>query len=269
MNEIPPGTDLFQLPYKQPPEGIDSDFDKQSELLGLFRALVPILIFVTTGFLSFRIRARFSRDESWRVDDWFTIAAWVSTSSLGVLLLVSVQKLGRSTWDLSIGFLMTAWPQRVLVCVAFLIALSLFLGKMCLLTLYYRFFGHIDLVRHQLYWTGALCFPLLAACIIAPVLASPPLGKPWGTENPHNEEGSIVSMAIGIENTIVDLLILYIPIPTIMTLNLSRPKKNGVLVIFLTGSIAIVADAVVMYYRVRLYKQIDPMRDGMIVGLCR
>ena len=93
-------------------------------------------------------------------------------------------------------------------------------------------------------------------------------------------------MAIGIENTIVDLLILYIPIPTIMTLNLSRPKKNGVLVIFLTGSMyvnssearkfdrwryyrAIVADAVVMYYRVRLYKQIDPMRDGMIVGLCR
>jgi hypothetical protein len=119
---------------------------------------------------------------------------------------------------------------------AFTVALSLLLGKLCLLTLLYRVFGHIDRVRHQIYWTGVLCFPLLASCAISPVLASPPLGKPWGTENPHNKEGSIVTVAIGATNIVVDLLIVYMPLPSIASLNLSRKRKVGVLAIFLTGS---------------------------------
>ena len=34
---------------------------------------------------------------------------------------------------------------------------------------------------------------------------------------------------------IIDLIILYIPIPSVIGMNLSRKKKGGVLVIFLTG----------------------------------
>ncbi|KAF2878466.1 hypothetical protein BDV95DRAFT_22667 [Massariosphaeria phaeospora] len=265
---LPPGTDLFEIPYQQAPSGVKSDFEKPSDLLTLFRVIIPIMIFVTTVFLVLRIRARFGREERWKIDDWFTVATWMSATSLGLLNVVCVQKLGRSTWDISLGFLLSAWPQRVLVCMGFLVIFSMLLGKLCLLTLYYRIFGHIDSVRRQLYLTGALCFPLLAVCIIQPVLASPPHGKPWGTPNPHNTEGSIVAMGTGVVNILVDLLILYIPIPPIVKLNLSRKKRAGVLAIFLTGSIAIIADVVVMYYRVRLFQQLDSLRDGMIVGLC-
>ncbi len=32
---------------------------------------------------------------------------------------------------------------------------------------------------------------------------------------------------------------------------------------------AIAADIVGTHYRVRMWKQVDPLRDGMIVGICR
>jgi hypothetical protein len=118
----------------------------------------------------------------------------------------------------------------------FMVSLSLLLGKLCILALHYRFFGHIDRVRHQIYWTTALCTPLLAACVVFPVLSAPPPGKPWGVPNTHNQENTVVAMAIGVENLFVDLIILYIPVPSVISMNLSRKKKGGVLAIFLTGS---------------------------------
>jgi hypothetical protein len=80
----------------------------------------------------------------------------------------------------------------------FMVSLSLLLVKLRILDLHFRFFGHIDRVRHQIYWTTALCTPLLAACVVFLVLAAPPPGKPWGVPNSHNQESKFVAMAIGV-----------------------------------------------------------------------
>ena len=116
-----------------------------------------------------------------------------------------------------------------------MLSLSLLLGKLCLLTVYHRFFAHIDHVRHQIYWTGALCFPLLVGCVILPILTSITQVKSERTHDSRFTACSSVSMAIGVGSIIIDLIILYIPIPSIIGMNLSRKKKGGVLVIFLTG----------------------------------
>jgi hypothetical protein len=113
--------------------------------------------------------------------------------------------------------------------------MSLYLGKCCLLAMYYRIFGHIDRVRYQIYVTLVLGFPLLFSSIFTPVIFGPPPGTPWGTPNPKHPLATKSSLAVGIDNLLVDILILYIPIPVIATLNISRRRKIGVFMIFLTG----------------------------------
>jgi hypothetical protein len=112
---------------------------------------------------------------------------------------------------------------------------SMFLGKLCLLFLYQRIFGHISKVRYQIYIAYFMTLPIFAGIIVLPVLSAPPPGKPWGTPNPRREDNGKFSLGTGVVNLLVDLFILYIPIPVIASMNLSRRKKTGVLVIFLTG----------------------------------
>jgi len=119
---------------------------------------------------------------------------------------------------------------------------SLLLGKLCLLTMYYRIFGHNRVVRWQLIGTAILTLPLLACTIAQPVLIGPPAGKPWGTRNPHPGKAVIANLMVGIDNLVVDICIAYIPIPVIRGLNLSKNKKRGVMTLFATGIMYVVVD---------------------------
>lgn len=101
--------------------------------------------------------------------------------------------------------------------------------------MYYRIFGHIQKVKWQLYGVALLTLPIFVSIILQPTLVGPPIGKPWGTPNPLVEETKIPGLMVGIDNFLVDLLIAYIPIPLINGLNLSRRKKNGIIILFATG----------------------------------
>lgn len=114
-------------------------------------------------------------------------------------------------------------------------ASTLFLGKLCMLAMYYRIFGHIPKVRWQIIVTAILALPLFAAIIIRPVMSGPPIGKPWGVRGPWSKYIDIPGLMIGVDNIIVDACIAYIPIPIIYKLNLSASRKKGVLALFATG----------------------------------
>lgn len=114
--------------------------------------------------------------------------------------------------------------------------LALLAGKFCLLSMYYRIFGHDKKVRWQIYGAGVLTLPIFVSMIVQPVMISPPPGKPFGCPNGDNENMAIVGLMGGIDNLLVDVVIAYIPLPIINRLNLSRNKKNGVIALFATGS---------------------------------
>ena len=48
---------------------------------------------------------------------------------------------------------------------------------------------------------------------------------------------------------IADVIILVLPVPVILKLQMATPKKVGLSVVFLTGAFAIVASAVSLYYK--------------------
>jgi hypothetical protein len=124
---------------------------------------------------------------------------------------------------------------QIIVASGFLAMFALFLGKCCVLALYLRIFGHLTHMRYQIFGSVVLALPILAASIVMPINSAPADGKSWGVPNPRNEDNTKVSMAVGIVNLIVDLVVLYIPIPVVVRMNLSWKRKFGVLAMFLTG----------------------------------
>jgi hypothetical protein len=125
---------------------------------------------------------------------------------------------------------------QIMVAQFFFSNLALLVGKFCLLSMYYRIFGHIKKVRWQIYGAGALTLPIFISMIVQPVMIAPTPGEPFGCPNGNNENMAIVGLMGGIDNLLVDLVIAYIPLPVISHLNLSRNKKNGVIALFATGS---------------------------------
>ncbi len=170
------------------------------------------------------------------------------------IILARAQKLARHSWDVPLGYVISAETQKVsliqylwiyiyslltneqtMVAQFFLNSTSLWLGKLCLLTMYWRIFGHITKVRWQIYGVAAFTLPIFAAIFVQPALVWPVDGKPWGTPNPRVEKAVIPSLMVGIDNLVVDILIACIPLPIIARLNLSPSKKKGVILLFATG----------------------------------
>ena len=129
MDQSAPDSDLSTIPFKPPPAGQSPDFTKRSELLTPAIAVCSIMLFLEVLFLCLRICTRLARDERWRLEDCrkhsrlaalathgYSVLAIVTvlfSVALVITIVISVQTIGRHTWDISIGFLSSAWPSRV------------------------------------------------------------------------------------------------------------------------------------------------------------
>jgi len=119
----------------------------------------------------------------------------------------------------------------------FTVCLAIFLGKCCILALYYRIFGCSRSVRYEVYGTFVLSLPIVAVGIVVVVMWTPQPGESWGFMKEHGDpwfEWLVLGSAI--LSLLIDCLLVFIPIPVILRMRLSRRKKGGVLALFLTGS---------------------------------
>jgi hypothetical protein len=110
----------------------------------------------------------------------------------------------------------------------------MFLGKCCILTWYYHVFGFVTRVRYQIYGAHFLALSLIVSSILMPIWIGP---KAWKGSVPKGSESSKLTIAVGVVKLVTDLVILYIPIPVVLNMKLSRRKKIGVLATFLTGTV--------------------------------
>ena len=163
---------------------------------------------------------------------------------------------------------------------------SIFLGKCSILLFYLRIFSPDKSFRRQVYVAIAFSFASQLALIpIYAVLCAAKPGTSWAVPNPNCPKSNPIGLFHGIANLLVDLCILYLPVPAVMRLQMPIRRRIGVITIFMTGlmwvdtyaishwrlltlSSAIVADVIVMIYRVRMSKDIDPNYAGYITVLC-
>ena len=165
---------------------------------------------------------------------------------------------------------------------------GLFIGKCCLFSLYYQIFSCDKNFRWKIY--GGLTFSGVALLLSIPVdatLCSPLPGTNWLTENPKCIGSYHFSLFQGLADVLIDLFLLYLPIPRVMALHLPVRKRCCVIAIFLTGTMlvcpidlvcikictdmctsAIAASAAALVYRVHLFGGTDPAWDGYVIFIC-
>jgi hypothetical protein len=112
-----------------------------------------------------------------------------------------------------------------------------YLGKVSLLALYHRIFGHITTVRYTIYAVAVVGLIGPALTFVDAIVCSPPKGTTWGTHNPNCDKSYKYGIAQAIASLLIDLYIMILPIPIISRLHLERKKKIGILLIFMTGSL--------------------------------
>ncbi|KAI1778214.1 hypothetical protein F4818DRAFT_405212 [Hypoxylon cercidicola] len=138
------------------------------------------------------------------------------------------------------------------VAVDVLSGFSLVASKTPILLLYIRLFGVKKWLKVCSYLTLAVLSVLMLACTIAIGVVCAPHGDVLPTSHllrcsnwsAHN------GIASGTLSIVVDIVILIIPIPVIIGLQLPTSKKIGLAVVFTTGLFAIGASAVSLRFKV-------------------
>lgn len=144
---------------------------------------------------------------------------------------------------------------------------AVILGKITMLSLYLRIFGDMPKVRWLLYIAIFVSLSQIFWTPLNAVKCVKPKGQPWGTSNPACADTYLYGIYQGVISLAIDLFIIILPIPIIWRLNLAKSKKYGASVIFLTGTLAIVADIIAIKFRVDLHSARDPSWAGYLITL--
>lgn len=101
--------------------------------------------------------------------------------------------------------------------------------------LYYRLFGSKNYMRYAIVFGISFSFLFYFGAMTATaILCAPKVGHPW-VEAKCTQVVAAVGLSIGIVNLALDIFLLILPIPVILSLQLSVKKKIGILAIFMVG----------------------------------
>lgn len=128
---------------------------------------------------------------------------------------------------------------KLLYAIYFIYDLGLFLTKLSALLFITRIFpSHANsrIWNYTLWATYAMNGAWLVGIYLGTVLMCKPLAKAWNPLLP-GKCGTTSSLWIGsaVPSVFIDLVILLLPVPKILTLRISRTRKAGIMVVFLLG----------------------------------
>lgn len=268
LDQIPPGTDLNLVPIADPPyPGYVRNLTGKGELEDATIAICTVVIVLQLIFLGIRVFTKLRAKLRLAYDDWCALVAAVLCFSLCFCIIFNRAQ-GRHMWDFSIGMALDARRAKVLYASLLLLGPAVFMGKITLLALYLKIFGHMTKVRWSIYAVSVFALTILVMTPLDATKCGNIPGQGWGLQNPACSETFLYGIVQGVVSLVIDLYILILPIPIIARLNMERKKRIGVLIIFLTGTIAIIADGIVMKYRIDLYAAKDISWAGFLINLC-
>ncbi|KAI1211122.1 uncharacterized protein F4807DRAFT_466462 [Annulohypoxylon truncatum] len=268
---------MDSTPARPPPPGQESNFTNPESRC--YQLIIPIAVFtaliIVIVFL--RIYARLRITRSFGADDWLCIAATILTLSYSALILKLLWRpgggiLGIHLWDVPLSHYVeyakvgktpaseeTAILNRIYLqgslADSVLIRITNTTIKVAFLVFYLRLFGHVNYVRYMI-WAGmAVVITFCVAFVIIDIVAC----APWPSEHGNWLAPSLTDRCDNIAvdlvtagayfSVISDFYILFIPLHRVPKLGLSRRRKIGVSLIFLTGLLATCAGLVNLIIR--------------------
>jgi hypothetical protein len=133
----------------------------------------------------------------------------------------------------------------------FISGFAIWTSKAPILLLYIRLFGIESWLKVSSYITLVVTFIIFFIGMVYVGVACTPGSKTLDGPFILNctTKSSRIGVTLGTTSVIADVIILLLPIPVILKLQMATPKKIGLFIVFLTGIFAIVASAVSLNYK--------------------
>ncbi|ROW13325.1 hypothetical protein VPNG_05533 [Cytospora leucostoma] len=246
--------------FGQPPENIDL-----SEQSTTANNTVSVTFFVVACLcVALRFYIRIGK-KTVGIDDYTVIVGLISTAALLFTTILAGQLgAGKHVWTNDVNSFVTL--LKVVYAEPYVYAVAVTTTKISILLLYRRLFHAGSSVTNHLfagtYWTAAgltILYPIIMFTTMA--ASCQPTSYNWerylgSTEGKCIDIG-LFYFVIAIINMVVDVIILGVPIPRIMALQLNKRDRSSIIGIMLLGGFVCVASVFRIYYLRRLENSTD------------
>ncbi|KAF1955429.1 integral membrane protein [Byssothecium circinans] len=201
------------------------------------------------------------------LDDAVLLGAWLFNIGLCIVGFLVVQHGGsgrRAAWVLQTDPSKMIWWYKLVLATEWLCSPAIALPKISVLLLYLRIFTDkaSRIISHALIY---ILIAYVVAYSIATGLQCIPLSYQWDPTIPGGRcfNVGLFWKSLSFPNIITDVIILVLPLPMIFKLQLSNGQKVGILAVFLSASIGLIASCIRMasFFSVRLLA--DPTWDSV------
>ncbi|KAI0003479.1 hypothetical protein F4779DRAFT_97597 [Xylariaceae sp. FL0662B] len=246
-----PSVDLWQVPAGLPPSGLQSNLVDPPTQAPVLRTGIYVLLPLMISFFLIRIYTRTRLTHTLGIDDYLCVMALAGTLAhsgvlLAILNLKPLSPLGRHTWDIPVAAYSNSYTGLVILALT-TYPLVAVLVKLTILALYHRLFRP-SVWAKRLIWLGIAVTTVFYAITIIVLLSLcvPRSPDTWLLKVSSGACPAVqvrISLAHGIFGLISDLYILAIPIWQVSGLSIAPKRKVGILIVFLTGLLAIASSA--------------------------
>ncbi|KAK5988317.1 hypothetical protein PT974_12467 [Cladobotryum mycophilum] len=251
-------------PALTPPHGVEPNFDHPSNMNAGAQAIISICFIVTTLLVVIRFWVRILMNKhlkDWRVEDFLMFFAYG-------LYVGIVYILYRMT--INLGFFVHQWDVQWKNMSEYLYLIhvmsNLYIGvvmslKAAIILEWVSVFVPKG-VRNTFFWVyhGLLSFNVLfyLSVLVAINLRCRPFRRIWElTIEGKCYDIKYFELTSATINLVSDMLMLLLPQRVIWRLQMSKPKKIGVSIVFAIGLLAVVSGALRLYSAVMFYKSPD------------
>ncbi|RMZ21019.1 hypothetical protein D0859_14973 [Hortaea werneckii] len=210
------------------------------------------LQFIAAFTVVFRIfaRSQWGQGAGFWWDDWFLLVGFcLFTAGTGVTLRMGAIGLGKDMWEVP-------YDNITRILLHFFIDELLYIGvlsatKLSIIFLYLRVFPSV--LSHSFRWWCigfmALTVAYWVSLSITIIAACSPVSYSWNRWDPGEHSGHCIDVNAGIFagagiNIALDLAILLLPVPKLLKLEVSWPRKIGILATFSMGTFSIICSII-------------------------
>ncbi|KAF1975825.1 hypothetical protein BU23DRAFT_579032 [Bimuria novae-zelandiae CBS 107.79] len=258
LKSLPPEA-YATIPFALPPLRVEANFNNPPTRVPVIFGVSFTYLAITTFCLGIRAYTKVAIAKKWRWDDTLIFALLHSASNRRLLCEGCIHgAAGRHGWDahldkvISHASLIQSYVTTIMATPALgLIKISLFIQ-------YYYLFGVMPYVRVTVF----IAATLTAVFYVSMSITAFVLNGPWPGESLldmilswHYLKFAEFSIPLGVIGMLVDWTLLILPMPAVWGLAISRKRRLGVMLIFMTGTLGAIASVVSLYYRVQLQNE--------------
>ncbi|KAJ5291235.1 hypothetical protein N7478_000486 [Penicillium angulare] len=202
-----------------------------------------VIVMLVFGWISIastvlRVISRRMRDVSLAAEDYMMMIATCMVVASTIVVIMTVTKGGVGLHALK----PVAWAdiefvlKMIIVCQC-LYGVGLAIVKTAMMTLYYKLFGTKKSMRIAIYVTGAIVWLWALSIVLESFLICQPIPYNWNPTIPGGGCGNrnAAFVVAGVLNMVTDLMVMALPIPYIIKLQLPVGRKVGLIVAFSLG----------------------------------